>query len=111
VASFSEAVVSLDDRPSAVTKASRRGEGEGIAGMHGFLTRKLGDADAVISGVARERMRVFLDRLESEYDFVGLQFGNEVAIDLRAEFTRPLPGAAGVVGPLTMRVPLYPDPA
>jgi hypothetical protein len=99
VASFAEAVASLEDGPDAIAEVGRRGKGEGIGGMHKFLTRRLGDAGAPLPEGSEKRMRHLLERLESEYDFVDLRFGNEVVIDLPAEVKRSLPEALGVVGP------------
>ncbi|KAK3357926.1 hypothetical protein B0T25DRAFT_540570 [Lasiosphaeria hispida] len=101
VASFAEAVASLPDGPSAIAEVGRRGEGEGIASMHDFLTVRLADPSAAgaLSGYGSERMRALLDRLVSEYDFVDLRFGNEVFIDLPADLTRPFPQTPGVCGP------------
>jgi hypothetical protein len=99
VAAFAEAVASLDDGPDAIAQVGRRGEGEGIGGMHDFLTRMLGDPGLALPENSRERMRDLLERLESEYDFVSLRFGNEVVIDLPAEVKGSLPEAPGVVGP------------
>ncbi|KAK0716045.1 hypothetical protein B0H67DRAFT_582296 [Lasiosphaeris hirsuta] len=96
---FAKAVVSLDDGPNIIAEVGRKGEGEGIAGMHEFLTAKLGDQGVVLHAVAREQMRALLARLESEYDFVGLRFGNEVVVDLPAELEGPFPEATGIVGP------------
>ncbi|KXX77256.1 hypothetical protein MMYC01_204947 [Madurella mycetomatis] len=97
VAAFAEAVASLPDGPSAITEVGRRGEGEGIAGMHDFLVAKLSGSD-MLPEPTRKQMRSLLDLLLSEYDFVSLRFGNEVFIDLRAEISRPLTQAAGVHG-------------
>jgi hypothetical protein len=99
VASFAEAVTSLEDGPDVIAEVGRRGKGEGIGGMHEFLTRRLGDAGAPLPEGSEKRMRHLLARLESEYDFVDLRFGNEVVIDLPDEVKRSLPEAAGVVGP------------
>jgi hypothetical protein len=99
VASFVEAVASLDDGPAAIAEVGRRGKGEGVGGMHEFLTKKLGDSSAGLPGDCMQRMQALLDELESEYDYVGLRFGNEVIIDLPAEINGSLLEAPGVVGP------------
>ncbi|KAH6612284.1 hypothetical protein B0J18DRAFT_375528 [Chaetomium sp. MPI-SDFR-AT-0129] len=102
VASFAEAVISLDDGSDAIAEVGRGGKGEGIGGMHEFLTRKLAQADTgavLLPEGSEKRMRHLLERLESEYDFVHLRFGNEVVIDLPTEVKRSLPEAPGVVGP------------
>lgn len=99
VASFAEAVASLDDGADAIAEVGRRGKGEGIGGMHQFLRRRLGDTGAPLPDGSKKRMRHLLERLESEYDFVDLRFGNEVVIDLPTEVKRSLPEAPGVVGP------------
>ncbi|KAH6846965.1 hypothetical protein B0I37DRAFT_134698 [Chaetomium sp. MPI-CAGE-AT-0009] len=99
VATFAEAVTSLDGGSDAIAEVGRRGKGEGISGMHEFLTRRLGDAGAVLPEGSEKRMQHLLERLESEYDYVDIRFGNEVVIDLPAEVKRSLPEAPGVVGP------------
>ena len=88
VASFAGAVSLLHDGPGAIAEVERRGEGEGIGGMHDFVTRKLADPQAALPKESRERMQAFLDQLASEYDFVGLRFGNEAVVDLPAEVER-----------------------
>lgn len=76
VTSFAEAVTLLDDGPSAIAEICCRVEGEGIGGMYEFLTRKLGHPGAAtLPGPTTDCMRALLDRLEAEYDFVDLRFG------------------------------------
>ncbi|KAM0444387.1 hypothetical protein ACHAO4_010230 [Trichoderma viride] len=93
VKAFSEAVTHLSDGESAIAEIGRKGAGEGIAGMHAYLTAKARD------GSAKPALAALLCQLEAEYDFVSLRFGNEVCIDLAAEISGILPGAAGIVGP------------
>ncbi|EAQ87426.1 predicted protein [Chaetomium globosum CBS 148.51] len=99
VVAFAEAAASLEGGSDAIAEVGRRGKGEGIGGMYEFLTRTLGDASVVLPEGSEKRMRHLLGRLESEYDFVDLRFGNEVVIDLPVEINRTLPEAPGVVGP------------
>ncbi|PNP42604.1 hypothetical protein TGAMA5MH_05345 [Trichoderma gamsii] len=93
VKAFSEAVAHLPDGESAIAEVGKKGAGEGIAGMHAYLTAKTRD------GSVTPALAALLRQLEAEYDFVSLRFGNEVCIDLLAEISRTLPGAPGVVGP------------
>ncbi|KAL6908619.1 hypothetical protein GGI43DRAFT_149684 [Trichoderma evansii] len=94
VKAFSEAVAHLPDGESAVAEVGKKGAGEGIAGMHAYLTTKASD-----SSLSKPAMVALLHQLEAEYDFVSLRFGNEVCLDLGAEICRTLPGAPGIVGP------------
>ncbi|KAL7930732.1 hypothetical protein V8C35DRAFT_312087 [Trichoderma chlorosporum] len=94
VKAFSEAVAHLPDGKSAVAEVGRKGAGEGIAGMHAYLSTKTHDASD-----SRPTMVALLHQLEAEYDFVNFRFGNEVCIDLEAEVSGPLPKAPGVFGP------------
>ncbi|KAK1250257.1 hypothetical protein MKX08_010260 [Trichoderma sp. CBMAI-0020] len=87
VKAFSEAVAHLPD------EVGRKGAGEGIAGMHAYLTAKVRD------GSDKPALAALLRQLEAEYDFVSLRFGNEVCIDLPSEVSRTLPGAPGIGGP------------
>ncbi|KAK3291062.1 uncharacterized protein B0H64DRAFT_411239 [Chaetomium fimeti] len=106
VAAFAEAVTPLDGGSDAIAEVGRRGKGEGIGGMHEFLTRRLGDGGTALPEGSEKRIRHLLERLESAYDFVDLRFGNEVVIDLPAEVKRSLPEASGVIGPsLLLRWP------
>lgn len=93
VKAFSEAVAHLPDGVSAIAEVGRKGAGEGIAGMHAYLTAK------TCGGSVRPALTALLHQLEAEYDFVSLRFGNEVCLDLPAEISRTLPGASGIVGP------------
>ncbi|KAK0672118.1 hypothetical protein QBC41DRAFT_362701 [Cercophora samala] len=111
VASFGEAVDTLADGPQAIAEVGRRGKGEGIAAMHEFLTNKLGCSGVVLPEHTRERMGALLTQLESQYDFVGLRFGNEVVVDLPAELANPLPRAPGVCGPSPPLSQLSSDPS
>ncbi|UKZ76822.1 hypothetical protein TrVFT333_004536 [Trichoderma virens FT-333] len=94
VKAFSEAVAHIPDGVSAIEEVGRKGAGEGIAGMHAYLTTKTRD-----KRLSKPSMVELLRQLEAEYDFVSLRFGNEVCFDLGAEISRPLPGAPGVLGP------------
>ncbi|KAL5093621.1 hypothetical protein Trisim1_010352 [Trichoderma cf. simile WF8] len=94
VKAFSEAVVHLPDGASAIADVGRKGAGEGIAGMHSYLTAKTHDTS--LSNIA---MVELLHQLEAEYDFVSFRFGNEVCLDLGLEVSKPLPQASGVLGP------------
>ncbi|KAL7901230.1 hypothetical protein HDV63DRAFT_413754 [Trichoderma sp. SZMC 28014] len=93
VKAFSEAVAHLPDGESAIAEVGRKGAGEGIAGMHAYLTAK------ALDGSDKPALAALLRQLEAEYDFVNLRFGNEVCIDLPSEISRPLPEATGIVGP------------
>lgn len=93
VKAFSEAVAHLPDGASAIAEVGKKGAGEGIAGMHAYLTAKARD------GSDRPALASLLRQLEAEYDFVSLRFGNEVCIDLPSEISRTLPEATGIVGP------------
>ncbi|EHK41004.1 hypothetical protein TRIATDRAFT_204124 [Trichoderma atroviride IMI 206040] len=93
VKAFSEAVSHLPDGESAIAEVGRKGAGEGIAGMHAYLTAKARD------GSAKPALAALLRRLEAEYDFVSLRFGNEVCIDFPFEISRMLPRAPGIGGP------------
>ncbi|KAL7907388.1 hypothetical protein GGI35DRAFT_456211 [Trichoderma velutinum] len=94
VKAFSEAVAHLPDGASAIADVGRKGAGEGIAGMHSYLTTKIHD-----SSLCKPVMVELLHQLETEYDFVSLRFGNEVCLDLELEVSKPLPKASGVLGP------------
>ncbi|KAL9484755.1 hypothetical protein ACSS6W_003544 [Trichoderma asperelloides] len=94
VKAFSEAVVHLPDGVSAIAEVGKKGAGEGIAGMHAYLTAKTSD-----SSLSKPALVSLLHQIETEYDFVSLRFGNEVCLDLGAEICRTLPGAPGIVGP------------
>jgi hypothetical protein len=93
VRAFSEAVAHLPDGVSAIAEVGKKGAGEGIAGMHAYLTAK------THNGSNEPALAALLHQLEAEYDFVSLRFGNEVCVDLPAEISRTLPGAPGIVGP------------
>ncbi|KAK2762762.1 hypothetical protein FQN54_000936 [Arachnomyces sp. PD_36] len=94
---FREAVAHLPDGPSAIAKVGRHAEGDGIGGMHDYLIKKL--ADAKLPESARAPLATMLYRLESEYDFAALRFGNEVFLDLATDLAGPLPEALEVHGP------------
>ncbi|KAM0482996.1 hypothetical protein ACHAPX_002440 [Trichoderma viride] len=93
VKAFSESVAHLPDGASAIAEVGKKGAGEGIAGMHAYLTAKARE------GSDTPALAALLRQLEEEYDFVSLRFGNEVCIDLTLEISRALPGATEVVGP------------
>ncbi|KAF7586101.1 hypothetical protein BBP40_009450 [Aspergillus hancockii] len=97
VRDFREAVAHLPDGPEAIAEVGRYSKGDGIGCMHDYLVRKLAD-DRLPSSV-RAPLVTMLCRLESEYDFVALRFGNEVFLDLPSDITRPLPQAPDVHGP------------
>ncbi|KAK3325019.1 hypothetical protein B0H66DRAFT_547253 [Apodospora peruviana] len=104
VQDFCEAVAHLPDGRSAISEVGYQGEGDGIGCMHDYLSKKLADADADAASSqlpesARMSLTTILRRLESDYDFVSLRFGNEVFLDLASDITRPLPQAPGVSGP------------
>ncbi|KAL7953525.1 hypothetical protein V8C34DRAFT_296784 [Trichoderma compactum] len=94
VKAFAEAVAHLPDGASAIADVGKKGAGEGIAGMHSYLTKMRHD-----SSLSRPAMMKLLRQLETEYDFVGFRFGNEVCLDLELEVSKPLPKAPGVIGP------------
>ncbi|KAL7791478.1 hypothetical protein V8C37DRAFT_410463 [Trichoderma ceciliae] len=94
VKAFAEAVAHLPDSLSAISEVGSKGIGEGIAGMHAYLARKIADAP-----VPEPALVMLLHRLESEYDFVTLRFGNEVCLDLEVDISGPLPQAPGVFSP------------
>ncbi|KKP02873.1 hypothetical protein THAR02_05049 [Trichoderma harzianum] len=94
VKAFSEAVAHLPDGASAIAEVGKKGAGEGIAGMHSYLTKKTHD-----SSLSSNALESLLHHLESEYDFVSFRFGNEVCLDLGLEVSKPLPKAPGVLGP------------
>ncbi|KAK0751413.1 hypothetical protein B0T18DRAFT_402451 [Schizothecium vesticola] len=98
VAAFAETVAPLPDGALAIAEVGRHGEGEGIGGMHAFLTSKLADPEALPESV-HAPMRALLAYLLAEYDFVASRFGNEVFLDLTAELAGLLPEAPGVGGP------------
>ncbi|KAH8659757.1 hypothetical protein BGZ61DRAFT_369995 [Ilyonectria robusta] len=97
VKAFAEAVAHLPDGLSAIAEVGSKGVGEGIGGMHDYLTTKI--ADAKLPEPAHVPLATLLQRLESEYDFVALRFGNEVCLDLAADLSGPLPQAPEVLGP------------
>ncbi|KAL2673526.1 hypothetical protein Neosp_011968 [[Neocosmospora] mangrovei] len=97
VKAFAEAVAHLPDGLSAIAEVGRKGVGEGIGGMHNYLTTKI--TEAKLPEPAHVPLVTLLQRLESEYDFVALRFGNEVCVDLAADLSGPLPQAPGVLGP------------
>lgn len=94
VKAFSQAVAHLPDGMSAIAEVGKKGAGEGIAGMHAYLTTKASD-----SSLSNSTLVALLHQLEAEYDFVNLRFGNEVCLNLGVEICRTLPGAPGIVGP------------
>ncbi|KAM0254889.1 hypothetical protein ACHAQJ_006326 [Trichoderma viride] len=93
VKAFAEAVRHLPDGSSAISEVGRKGKGEGIAGMHAYLTTKITAAKH-----PELHMVNLLHCLEAEYDFVTFRFGNEVCLDLAADISGPLPHAPGVLG-------------
>ncbi|KAJ9156435.1 hypothetical protein NKR23_g1175 [Pleurostoma richardsiae] len=97
VRAFSKAVTCLPDGPSAIAEVGYHGGGEGIGYMHEYLTAKL--ADVKLSESVRVPILTLLLQLRSEYDFVGLRFGNEVFLDLAIDLSGPLPEAPEVHGP------------
>ena len=97
VQDFYEAVAHLPDGQSAISEVGYRGEGDGIGCMHDYLSKKLADVNLPES--VRLPLTTILCRLESEYDFVALRFGNEVFLNLVTDITRPLPQAPEVSGP------------
>ncbi|KAH8660994.1 hypothetical protein BGZ61DRAFT_539886 [Ilyonectria robusta] len=97
VKAFAEAVAHLPDGLSAIAEVGSKGVREGIGGMHDYLTTKI--ADAKLPEPAHVPLATLLQRLESEYDFVALRFGNEVCLDLAADLSGPLPQAPEVLGP------------
>ncbi|KAL5592418.1 hypothetical protein FOBRF1_013444 [Fusarium oxysporum] len=97
VKAFAEVVAHLPDGLSAIAEVGSKGVGEGIGGMHNYLTTKI--TDVKLPEPAHVPLATLLQRLESEYDFVALRFGNEVCLDLEADLSRPLPQAPEVLGP------------
>ncbi|KAF5573799.1 hypothetical protein FPANT_12149 [Fusarium pseudoanthophilum] len=97
VKAFAEAVAHLPDGLSAIAEVGSKGVGEGIGGMHRYLTTKI--TDVKLPKPVQVPLATLLQRLESEYDFVALRFGNEVCLDLEADLSRPLPQAPEVLGP------------
>ncbi|KAL6696962.1 hypothetical protein J3F84DRAFT_371750 [Trichoderma pleuroticola] len=93
VKAFSEAVAHLPDGASAIADVGKKGAGEGIAGMHSYLTTKTHGPS-----LSNQAMVGLLHQLEAEYDFVSFRFGNEVCLDLGLEVSKPLPMAPGVLG-------------
>ncbi|KAJ6444985.1 C-type cyclin [Purpureocillium lavendulum] len=76
VRAFAEAVANLPDGLRAIAEVGCKGEGEGIGGMHSYLTTKIAE-QARLPERTNAPLVTLLRRLESEYDFVHLRFGNE----------------------------------
>ncbi|RFU79582.1 hypothetical protein TARUN_2630 [Trichoderma arundinaceum] len=72
VKAFGKAVAHLPDGLSAIAEVGSKGMGDGIAGMHAYLTTKIADAK-----LPEPALVTLLQSLESEYDFITLRFGNE----------------------------------